>query len=170
MARSNVEAKYRCAGHEGLRERALALGAEPAGVLRQVDTFYRVATGRLKLRDFGDGTGELISYLRADEASARRSDYRIYPTKSPAALGEVLAHALGTCGCVRKTRTLLLWRSTRIHLDEVEGLGRFVELETVMQGQTEADAADEHRALASALGLRVEDALAEAYVDLLDRG
>ena len=171
MPRANVEGQVplqrsrRAAPPRGGARR----GATPAGVLRQVDTFFRVPSGRLKLRDFGDGSGELISYRRADEACARRSDYRIIPTHDPAALAELLAHALGACGVVRKTRTLLLWRSTRIHLDEVEGLGRFVELETVLERLTEVAAAEEHRALASALGLRSEDVVPEAYVDLLAR-
>ena len=163
----NLELKYCCDDLTPLRERAQALGARDAGVLQQHDAFFQAPLGRLKLRDFGDGHGELIAYRRADAVEARSSDYLLAPTTDPAALREALGFALGSAGEVRKRRHLFLWQHTRIHLDEVQDLGSFVELETVIREQSEADAQRELAQVVEALALRAEDRLAPAYVDLI---
>jgi predicted adenylyl cyclase CyaB len=165
--RRNIELKCRCADLALVRQRAHALGARDAGVLEQDDIFFDAPLGRLKLRDFGDGRAELISYRRPDTPEARGSDFFTYPVADPAALRATLAHALRTGGVVRKRRHLFLYRQTRIHLDEVEGLGQFVELETVMSGQSEGEAEAELRHVAAALSLKAEDAIAQPYVELV---
>jgi adenylate cyclase class IV len=165
--RRNIEVKCRCADLDAVRLRAEALGAHDAGVLRQCDTFFPSPHARLKLRDFGDGTAELISYRRPDTAAARGSDFVVCPVAAPADLAEALTYALGTAGVVRKTRRLYLHRATRIHLDEVDGLGTFVELETVITDQSDREGQAELDEIATALGLRVEDRVAVPYVELL---
>lgn len=164
----NIEIKCRCEDLDAVRTRAEALGARDAGVLRQTDTFFPAPGARLKLRDFGDGTAELIGYRRPDEAGARGSDYRLFPTTDAAGLESTLAHALGISGVVRKVRHLFLLEHTRIHLDEVEGLGSFVELETVMSGQTEAQANEELNRILRGLNLEACEPIAGAYFDLLE--
>jgi adenylate cyclase class IV len=126
--RRNIEVKCRCTDLVAVRERAEALGATDAGVLHQDDTFFDAPQARLKLRDFGDGAAELISYRRADTVQARASDFFVCPIADPSRLRATLAHALPTTGSVRKRRHLFFYRHTRIHLDDVEGLGAFVEL------------------------------------------
>ncbi|MBM3459442.1 MAG: class IV adenylate cyclase [Armatimonadetes bacterium] len=163
----NVELKCRCADLELVRRRAEELGARAAGVLEQEDWFFPAPLARLKLRCFPDGAAELISYSRPDHPDVRSSDYHLYPTGNPEGLTAVLAKALGNAGVVRKRRRLYLFQNTRIHLDEVEGLGNFVELETVVHGQPEADAYRELQTVAEALELREEDRIATAYRDLL---
>jgi predicted adenylyl cyclase CyaB len=163
----NLELKCRCADLEAAGRRAARLGARDAGTLRQEDCFFAAPHARLKLRLTGDGSGELIAYRRPDRPDAAASDYRIYRTGEPEALRETLAEALGEAGVVRKRRRLFLYRQTRIHLDRVEGLGDFVELETVLAGQSEEEALAELERVAAALELRPEDRVAEAYVDLL---
>lgn len=165
--RRNIEVKCRCADLDAVRRRAEALGARDAGVLRQCDTFFPSPHARLKLRDFGDGTAELISYRRPDTTDARGSNFVVCPVTEPAQLAEALAYALGTAGVVRKTRRLYLHRATRIHLDDVEGLGTFVELETVITDQSDRDGHAELDEIAAALGLRVEDRVPVPYVELL---
>ena len=122
----------------------------------------------MKLRDFGDGSGELIHYHRADTAGPKLSDYVRAPTSDPAALREALVRAHGVLGRVRKTRLLLLAGPTRIHLDRVEGLGDFMELEVVLR---DAQSLEEGQAIAQALmqqlGVAPEQRLAGAYLDLL---
>ena len=167
--RRNLELKCRCTDLAAVRRRAEALGARDAGVLRQVDTFYEARHARLKLRDFGDGTAELISYRRPDTIEARGSDFIVCPVSSPALLADALSYALGVIGVVRKTRRLFLHRATRIHLDDVEGLGTFVELETVMSGQSAHDGQAELSEIADALGLDRDDAVPVPYVELLTR-
>ena len=165
---ANVEIKARIGSVAALLPRAAALADDPPQRIHQDDTFFDVARGRLKLREFGDGSGELIHYLRPDDGGPKRSDYVIAPVHSPELLRDVLAHACGQIGRVRKQRTIVLAGQTRIHLDEVEGLGDFLELEVVLrEGQSE----DEGRQVALALMVELgvgSDALAgRAYLDLL---
>jgi len=116
-------------------ERSLAvvkgLGAHDRGVLKQKDTYFRVEHGRLKLREEEPGGATLVQYDRVDADEARESRYRVVPVDDPAALKAALESSLGVLSVVEKERRLLLWQSVRIHLDHVEGLGNFVELEGV---------------------------------------
>jgi adenylate cyclase class IV len=167
MAR-NVEIKARIGSVAALLPVASALADGPAQTIAQDDTFFACPNGRLKLRDFGDGRGELIHYRRADAAGAKLSDYVRVATDEPAALREALARAHGVIGRVRKARLLLLAGQTRIHLDQVEGLGDFLELEVVLRdGQTEADGAGIADAWLAQLGVAASQRLAGAYLDLL---
>ncbi len=168
--RRNVELKCRCRDLEQVRRRALAIGAREVGILDQRDTFFGGARARLKLREMASGDAELIAYQRPDEPGPRTSAYRIARVEHPAELLAVLEQALGTAGVVVKRRTLLLLRNTRIHLDEVEALGSFVELETVLSDQPEAEGERELAEIASALGLEDADRIASPYVDLVRKG
>ncbi len=162
----NLEVKARCPDLETARARAERLGARAAGAFRQRDTFFGTPLGRLKLRVVDGGGAELIAYRRADASRARESEYLVYRSGDAPALDAVLAHALGSSGVVEKRRRLYLYGHTRIHLDEVRGLGTFVELETVLEGQPEAEARAELESVVAALGLRTGDFVAGAYVDL----
>jgi homotetrameric cytidine deaminase len=142
-------------------ERALALGADDRGELAQRDTYFARAAGRLKLREQSPGDAELIEYRRPDESGPRASDYRLVPVTHPDALREALDAALGTIVVVEKRRRLLLWEGVRIHLDEVEGLGSFVELEA-----TDADPRKVER-LRAELDIPDERLIASSYSDLL---
>ena len=165
---ANVELKARITSAEALLPRAIALADDPPQRIAQDDTFFDVAQGRLKLREYADGSGELIHYHRPDEAGPRRSDYLIAPVYEPGALRAVLARACGEIGRVRKQRTLLLAGQTRIHLDEVEGLGNFLELEVVLrEGQSEDEGRQIALALMAALGVGADALVGRAYLDLL---
>lgn len=167
MAR-NVEIKARIDSIDALMPRACALAQRDAELIGQDDTFFRVPHGRLKLREFADGSAELIHYHRADTVDAKLSDYRRLAVPDAAALREALGRALGVIGRVRKQRWLLLVGQTRIHLDRVEGLGDFVELETVLRGdQAESEGARIADQLMHELGLAQAERIAVAYLDLL---
>ena len=170
MAR-NVEIKARLPGSiESLLPRARALADSPDVLIEQDDTFFTCAHGRLKVRDFGNGTGELIHYERADTEGPKLSDYVRAPTSDPAALREALTRAQGTQGRVRKTRWLLMVGQTRVHLDRVHGLGDFMELEVVLGGgQSAADGESIAERLMGELGIAREQRVAGAYLDLLAR-
>jgi adenylate cyclase class IV len=163
----NVESKFRYSDHAVVLRRALDAGARDEGLLQQRDQFYLVPQGRLKLRTFGDGRGELIAYDREDVARARVSDYSIYTTGDPLSLAELLGRALPRAGSVEKRRHLLILRHTRIHLDDVVGLGRFVELETVADGITEGEPEEEHTNVVGLLDLVDAARIDVAYVDLM---
>jgi homotetrameric cytidine deaminase len=166
--RRNVELKARDPHPERTLDRALALGAEDRGELRQRDTYFAAEHGRLKLREQEPGGAELIAYERPDAAEARESRYRISPVTDPAATVEALDAALGTVVVVDKRRRLLLWEGVRIHLDRVGGLGDFVELEGV--AAADSDLAREGALVArlrAELGI-ADDALEpRGYADLL---
>lgn len=170
MAR-NVEVKARIDRIDALLARARALADGPEQRIEQDDTFFACAHGRLKLRDFGDGRGELIHYQRADSEGPKLSDYVCAPSSDPAALREALTRAHGAAsvlGRVRKTRWLLMVGQTRVHLDRVEGLGDFMELEVVLRDhQAVADGEAIAEALLAQLGIGDHQRLAGAYLDLL---
>ena len=171
MARTNVELKARDVDPEATLVRCLALGAEERGVLKQRDTYFAARAGRLKLREQGNGSGELIAYRRPDDAEPTESTYVLAPVSAPDALAEALDAALGTVEIVRKHRRLLIWEGVRIHLDEVVGLGSFIEFEAVLP-----DAGDVATAHAKIARLRDELAITDemlvsvGYVDLLVDG
>ena len=167
MAR-NIEIKARIVSVDALLPRARLLADGPEQTVAQDDTFFVCAHGRLKLREFADGSAELIHYHRADSAGPKLSDYVRVPAPEPAALREALARSNGVLGRVRKTRWLLLAGPTRIHLDRVEGLGDFLELEVVLRDeQGEADGVAIAEALLAQLGVPGSQRLAGAYLDLL---
>jgi adenylate cyclase class IV len=164
----NIEIKARIDAVEALLPRARALADGDVETIEQDDTFFHVAHGRLKLRQFGDGSAELIHYQRADGTEARPSDYVRVQVGDAAALREALARGCGVLGRVRKRRLLLRLGQTRLHLDRVQDLGDFIELEVVLRdGQSD----DEGRAIAEAwmqrLGLQRAPRLGGAYIDLL---
>ena len=160
MAQTNVELKARDPDPEATLARALALGAIEAGALAQLDTYYTGRRGRLKLRvEQGCEVAELIAYRRPDSADASESTYVLAPVGAPDALAEALDAALGATVVVSKRRRLLHWEGVRIHLDEVEGLGSFVEFEAVVPDAGDLDSARAKVAhLRESLGI-VDDAL-----------
>ncbi|MDX2473486.1 MAG: class IV adenylate cyclase [Candidatus Krumholzibacteria bacterium] len=169
MAR-NVEIKARVADPARLRKLALAMGDGPGQLILQKDTFYNAREGRLKLREFGDGTGELIAYSRPDQEGPKTSSYVISRTADPASLHTALAAALGVRGVVSKKRTLVLAGRTRIHLDQVEGLGEFMELEVVLTaGETEAEGQLVAQELMTRLEIKAGDLMEDAYIDQLEK-
>ncbi|XP_041576624.2 uncharacterized protein [Taeniopygia guttata] len=137
-------------------------------VLLQTDTFFHVPRGRLKLRRTQDGRGELIFYERPDRAGPKLSLFSTSPTADPEGLQAVLSQSLGVLGTVRKERLLLLLGQTRLHLDRVEGLGDFLELEVVLRPeQSEQDGQRVAQELLRDLGVADSDLVPGAYLDLL---
>jgi predicted adenylyl cyclase CyaB len=164
----NIEIKARVTDRAGLLERAARLAHSAPTLIEQDDTFFTCSNGRLKLRAFPGGDGELIFYRRADTQGPKTSFYEIAPVPDAARLREVLAMAHSVAGRVVKQRTLFLVGRTRVHVDQVADLGDWMELEVVLQnGDDEAAGRQEAQSLMQALGIP-ETALAEgAYVDLL---
>ena len=165
---TNIEIKARVRDWDRTSRAAEALADRPLEIIDQCDTFFTCRTGRLKLREFSATRGELIAYEREDVAGTKASRYLISTTSEPAQLRDVLQRALGLAGLVKKRRYLYLHGPTRIHLDDVEGLGKFLELEVVLaSGEDEARGETIARELMETLGVEPEDLLAGAYVDLL---
>jgi predicted adenylyl cyclase CyaB len=164
----NVEIKARVRDLPATRRAVEAIADGPPALLIQSDSFFEVPRGRLKLRAFADGTAELISYLRHDVSGPRESHFAKAAVSDPDALAAVLSGALGAADVVRKRRTLYRRGPTRIHLDEVEDLGDFLELEVELaDGQSAEDGERTARELMGVLGIAKDDLVAVAYVDLL---
>jgi predicted adenylyl cyclase CyaB len=167
---SNIEIKARARNFAEIKARAEQLSHTPGEVILQEDIFFRTPQGRLKLRIFSKNSGQIIYYTRPDQEGPKRSDYHISHTSDPENLKRVLELAYGVRGIVRKTRYLYLVGQTRIHLDDVEGLGQFMELEVVMrEGQSDADGQVVAERLMADLGVERADLLEGAYMDMLDR-
>ena len=166
---ANIEIKARIDSVDALLPRAVALADDDDHPQRihQDDTFFVAPHGRLKLRVFADGAAELIHYDRPDTAGPKRSDYLITPVADADSLRDVLERACGLSGRVIKQRTLVMVGQTRIHLDRVQGLGDFLELETVVEGIPERDARAETQRVLETLGIDAADLVAVPYRDLL---
>lgn len=168
MQGRNIEIKARMANPELTSIKAHALSDTAPEKLIQTDTFFHCPNGRLKLREFGNGNGELIFYNRTDGSKPKLSQYYRYETNAPEDLLQILHLSFNVKGVVRKTRVLLIYGQTRIHLDDVENLGKFIELEVVMsQDQTQDEATGIAENLMHELGISTDDLIDKAYIDLL---
>ena len=164
----NIEIKARIERIDALAPKAAALAAEDPIQIAQDDTFFRCDFGRLKLRAFSTTEGQLIFYRRANQRGPKESFYLIAPTTSPQSLREALSLAYGKVGRVAKKRTLYVVGRTRVHLDQVEGLGQFLELEIVLEENESIEVGvQEAHALMSELGIEPSQLVEGAYIDLL---
>ena len=167
MAR-NIEIKAHIESIDTLAQKAAAIADQGPVEIVQDDTFFRCEAGRLKLRTFSTEEGELIFYRRANLHGPKESFYLCSPTSSPDSLRESLSQAYGQAGRVQKHRTLFVVGRTRVHLDDVKGLGRFLELEVVLNEDESAETGVlEAQALMARLGIDSSQLIEGAYVDLL---
>jgi predicted adenylyl cyclase CyaB len=167
---ANIEIKARVQDFEWLQQTAAMLSDTPCQIIHQEDTFFNCPQGRLKLRILDQHHGQLVYYQRLDVLGPKHSEYKIFETNDPASLKLILTEAFGVRGIIIKVRYLYMAGQTRIHLDEVEGLGTFMELEVVLQpDQTDAEGQAIAENLMPKLGIRQTDLIASAYVDLLEK-
>lgn len=166
----NVEIKARAVDLAAVEDKVRKLANEGPILLEQEDVFFRCPQGRLKLRRLADaGEGELIAYNRPDASGPKESRYLVYRTNDPDGLCSTLAEAIGLRGIVRKRRTFYRVGQTRVHLDRVEGLGDFVELEVVLgDGQDAGEGAAIARELMLRLGISEDRLLKTAYIDMME--
>jgi adenylate cyclase class IV len=162
---TNLELKASIPSQEALREDALRLGARPAGLLEQRDTYFRVPRGRLKLRECAGMQAELIFYEREETSGERWSRYERVPVTEPEGLKGVLARAGGILAVVEKRRTLFLFQNVRIHSDDVAGLGCFLEFEIV--GEESPDSHALMARLREHFGIREEMIVRGSYADMI---
>ncbi len=163
----NLEAKFKLPDLEQARGRAEAIGYRFKAALAQCDTFFRVGAGKLKLREEESGAC-LIYYGREDREHLKLSTYEIVAIADPEKFRTMMTQALGTIATVRKTRNLMMRDSVRLHLDRVEGLGEYGEIEAVLAENEEAERSrsvvDE---LLGALGISPANLIEESYFEML---
>jgi predicted adenylyl cyclase CyaB len=166
----NIEIKARVHDFSAIRQKAEQLCGTDCQIIPQEDTFFSCPNGRIKLRELSPRYAQLVYYRRLDTSGPKHSEYQIYETDRPSELKEILSQAFGVRGVVSKVRHLYLVGQTRIHLDDVKGLGNFVELEVVMQpGQTDLEGQAIAEKLMQQLGIEEKDLIKSAYMDLLEK-
>jgi predicted adenylyl cyclase CyaB len=164
----NIEIKARITSVEALVPKVGLIADQGPFEIPQDDTYFACATGRLKVRTFSKDDGELIYYRRSDQQAAKEAFYLRSPTSSPETMRRSLSLAYGQVGRVEKHRTLFLLGRTRIHLDQVSGLGHFLELEVVLDEHEPPEAGvREANDLLARLGVEPSQLIEGAYVDLL---
>lgn len=167
MAR-NMEIKARVLDRNTLIEKALALNPHEQFELYQKDTFFNTPQGRLKLRQFKDGSAELIFYHRPDQAGPKLSTYSRCPVTNADELAKTLEQAYGIRGAVEKIRNVYLVGQTRIHVDQVTNLGNFMELEVVLEDHETLEHGEKiAKELLQALDIDQSQLIEGAYMDLL---
>lgn len=169
MAR-NIEIKAKIERIEALIPVIASLADTGPFDLPHHDTFFNCPLGKLKLRAFSANAGELIYYQRPDLKGPKLSIYQISPTNSPDSLRNTLASAYGILGTVRKRRTLYLLGNTRFHLDHVDTLGDFLELEVVLsENQTASSGESFALELMAKIGVLPSQLISTSYLELLHK-
>ena len=133
----NIELKARLADYAAAQQVAAAIATKRLGTQHQIDTYFDCRHGRLKLRQIDGLRAELVWYARADQEGPRASDYQVVPLQNPETLKGALAAALGIRTVVEKRREIFLYHNVRIHLDDVAGLGHFIEFEAVLGAEAD---------------------------------
>ncbi|XP_018326380.1 uncharacterized protein LOC108737777 [Agrilus planipennis] len=166
----NIEIKARVKNLSDLVNKINSITNSGKTIIKQSDIFFNQEKGRLKLRKFESGDAELIYYERPDIEGPKLSSFEKCDLKFECVDGliKVLTTAMGVKGVVKKERHLYIIDQTRIHIDQVEGLGTFIELEVVLrEDQTVEDGSVIAKDLMQKLNIQEEDLLNKAYIDLL---
>lgn len=170
MTGRNVEIKARVSNPDHTESIAAQMADSGPVNIEQEDIFFNCSKGRLKLRKFSDNKGELVYYNRDDGPEPTECNYSILKTSDPTLIGRILGKALGVRGIIRKSRTLYLFGQTRIHYDDVSGLGKFVEIEVVLSpGQAISEGTDIAESVMHRLGISEHELIDAAYIDMLPK-
>lgn len=163
----NLEIKVPLKNPQEAMELALQAGAVFSSRFIQVDTYFNTQQGRLKIRDFCNGTGQLIGYHREESGESDRwSRWDAQTLENPDTMLRILSGTLGVRGVVKKTRSLFLFREARIHMDKVEGLGDFLEIESIA-GDENGAAEETFDILLKSLKIDKNSQILKSYIDLL---
>ncbi|TLZ93290.1 MAG: CYTH domain-containing protein [Methanobacteriota archaeon] len=163
-----LKARYEDLG----KARALLAGAEHAATVRQVDTYFSLGEQRLKLRSIeGAKEGQLVYYERPDVGGVKESRVLLASIPDAPAVREILARVLPVKAEVRKTREIYRFQGVQVHLDTVRGLGKFIEFEKVLAGESDRDAGRKQlESLRAYFQIADDDLMASSYSDLLASG
>ncbi|GBN46028.1 hypothetical protein AVEN_127713-1 [Araneus ventricosus] len=167
----NVEIKAKINDLQGFLKRAASISDKPEVILQQIDTYFKVPNGRLKLRQIQNEKSELIFYDRPDTEGPKLSNYNkqeFQNSEEAEGLKKVLESSLGLVGVVSKQRHLFMSGQTRIHVDDVKNLGHFMELEVMLkEGESLEYGEKIAQDLMTKLGVQKEDLLSGSYINLL---
>jgi adenylate cyclase, class 2 len=164
----NVEIKAKCSDASFIRKYLLSNHAEYKGVDEQTDTYFNVTNGRLKLRE-GNIENNLIFYERANQAGPKNSHFHLVKVEDAAGLKDVLTRSIGVKVVVKKRREIYYINNVKFHLDEVPGLGSFIEIEAgnILADLTQAQLKDQCDFYVKEFGIREEDMVEVSYSDMM---
>lgn len=168
MSIKNIEIKARCENPNSIRVILKEKNAEFKGVDHQIDTYFKVSEGRLKLRQ-GTIEQNIIFYRRNDSQGPKLSDIHLVPAEHPDKLHTLLTNALGQKVVVDKQREIYFIDNVKFHIDRVEKLGRFIEIEAIdkdgSMGKSKLQKQCRH--YIKLFEIKKEDLISNSYSDLL---
>ena len=167
--RQNIELKARLVDLEAARSTAKRIATESLGIQHQIDTYFHCQEGRLKLREITRQQAQLVWYSRENVDNSKLSDYQLVAIDDATGLKTALTSGLGVRAIVRKRRDIYLFHNVRIHLDEVEGLGTFLEFESVLSDGISAEEGHEQlRRLQAEFEIVDDQLLSGSYGEMVD--
>ena len=164
----NLELKITIKNFNALNKILKEMDADYKGELRQIDTYYNCANGRLKTREINQRDFEVIFYQRPNIKESKESNYEVLPVQKSQIdkFKSFLKNLFGERVIVKKKRHLWIYRNTRIHIDKVEKLGTFLELETAINGNKNK-AQKEHKNIIDQLDINKHKKYPGSYSDML---
>ena len=166
----NIEIKARYSKTNRAREILKTIETEFSRTEIQTDTYYNIENGRLKIREIESGPSQLVHYFRENKAGPRPSRYEIVSLREVKKVKARLQEEHGLLGIVKKKREIWVWKNVRIHLDVVDGLGRFLELEAVVDKEEDMKNDETKvRWLMEKFDIEEKDLVAESYIDMVER-
>ena len=163
-----VEIKARCSDPARIRAILRSHRARFKGLDHQIDTYFRIPFGRLKLRE-GKIENALIYYNRTDQKSSKRCDSVLCQYPDSSSLKKILAASLGILVVIDKKREIYFIRNVKFHIDRVKKLGSFMEIEVYGRAKNAAKLKKQCVFYQKLLGIRAKDLVADSYSDLLLR-
>jgi len=164
----NFELKVNCKDHKAALAAVKLLNADYEGILKQRDVYFKISPGRLKLRSINNSVHQLIYYKRSNRAGAKFSNYFIEDIHHPERVEKILREIYGIQTIVSKSRKLYLWHNVRIHIDNVNKLGKFIEFEIVCRTlKQENDSAGKMKYLKGIFNINKINVLRSSYSDMM---
>lgn len=167
----NIETKIILGNFQDMIRRLKEIKVQYKGRFYQIDIYYFCNSGRLKIREINKRNFEIIFYQRPNKSKSKISNYQVIKINRQDAqkIKKIFSKIFGEKITIRKWRELWMYKHTRIHLDSVRKTGKFLELETVMQGITLKKAESEHKQIIKILDLSKYERVKNSYSDLRDR-
>ncbi len=164
----NIEIKARCKDPGFIRKYLQDHHAEFIGTDEQSDTYFNVSNGRLKLRE-GLIENNLIYYNRSNEATPKSSHFQLIKLEQAKEIKDVLTQSCGIKIVVYKRREIYYIENVKFHIDELDRLGSFIEIEAgnFLADKTESELREQCNFYIKEFGIRADDLVAESYSDLL---
>jgi adenylate cyclase, class 2 len=167
MKHTNIEIKARSNNHENVRKILQTGNAKYFGIDHQIDSYFNVNSGRLKLRE-GNIENALIHYFRDDKEEPKESDVMLHQINKNSLLKELLTRALGILVTVDKEREIYYIDNVKFHLDKVKDLGEFIEIEAIGKSDTDSDdLMKQCKFYLNLFGIAKEDLIPYSYSDML---